>query len=704
MKRGQARFGRGRPVGFRKSASYGMPTPMSAPKYLSRIRNFGIMAHIDAGKTTVSERMLFVTGKTHKIGEVHDGKATMDWMTDEQERGITITSAVTEFEWADHEMHLIDTPGHVDFTIEVERSLRVLDGAVAVLDGVAGVEPQTETVWRQADKYNVPRLALVNKLDRTGADFAFCVDSLVSRFGDHCVPIQLPVGQDSGFKGIVDLLEMEARVWERDDPLHFEVLPELPDRAAAEQAREALIEKLADLDDDIALAYLEGEEIDIETLRAAIRKATIAGQLVPVLCGSALHNRGIPPLLDAVVAYLPSPAEVPPIEGQIPGKGEEIGTRAPDDKGPMCALAYKVQIMEDGRRMVYLRIYSGTFRSGVTYANPLRDHKDKASRVFLMHANKRTRVEKAEAGRIVGVLGLKNTSTGDTICDMSDPIILETVGAYEPVINQTIEPESLRLRDKLVEVLAKLAEEDPTFRYLEDEETGDLVVSGMGELHLEVIASRIGRDFKIDVRMGQPQVVLMETLKGSADNTAVFERAQENDKLHGEVTVRVDPGERGGGLTFTNKATDAFLTEELIAAIREGALEGTKAGPLEGFPMDDVAITLLGAVWREDWSKLLGFKIAAGIAVREATQKAGAAILEPIMSVEITVPDENVGDVIGGVNTRRGRVDNIEDRGKTKVVTASVPLQRMFGYSTEIRNLTQGRGVYDMRFSHYDRA
>ncbi len=674
-----------------------------AAKYMHRIRNFGIMAHIDAGKTTVSERMLFITGKTHKIGEVHDGEATMDWMLQEQERGITITSAVTQFEWSGHELHLIDTPGHVDFTIEVERSLRVLDGAIAVFDGVAGVESQSETVWRQADKYNVPRLGFINKLDRMGADFEKAVASMHGRFGEHCVPIQIPIGTESGFKGVVDLLKMEALTWERDDPTEVTRLDSLPDPAAAEAAREHLIERLADFDDDIALAYLEGDPIDIESLQAAIRSATIAGKMVPVLCGSALHNRGVPPLLDAVVAYLPSPADIPDVTGTDP-RTDEIVARPPSDKAPLCALAYKVQIMDDGRRLVYFRVYSGVLRVGEAIQVPGRSKKEKASRIFEMHSNKRKRIEKARAGQIVGALGLKKAHTGDTLCALAAPIQLERVEAYDPVISQTIEPETLRERDKMLEVLAKLVEEDPTFRVREDVDTGETLISGMGELHLEVIADRMRREFGIDVRVGKPQVVLMETLKGSAEESAVFEREQDDDRLFGSVRVRVEPAERGTGLLFENQADELFLKPPLVALIRDGALEGTKAGPLEGYPMDDVKITLLGATWKDGWSQPIAYKIAAGIAVRDAAIKAGSALLEPIMHAEITVPDEALGEVISGVNSRRGRVEDIIDRGVTKVVEAMVPLQRMFGYTTELRSVSQGRGVYVMRFSHYDRA
>ena len=679
-------------------------TQRPTPKYLSKIRNIGIMAHIDAGKTTVTERMLYITGKTHKIGEVHDGEATMDWMVQEQERGITITSAVTQFQWAGHEIHLIDTPGHVDFTIEVERSLRVLDGAVAVFDGVAGVESQTETVWRQADKYEVPRLAFVNKLDRLGADFDKAVTSMHERFGEHCVPIQIPIGAEGDFKGVVDLITMEGFVWERGDPINAMKLESLPDPDAAAAARETMIERLSDFDDDIAMAFLEGEDIAVDDIKATIRKATIARKLVPVLCGSALHDRGVPLLLDAVVAYLPSPGEIPPVKGTNPIDPEDIGTRPPDDKAPLCALAYKVQLMDDGRRLVYLRLYSGTLNVGEGISNPSRGLKEKPSRVFLMHANKRTRVEKVRAGQIVGVLGLKKTCTGDTICDPRNQIVLEAVGGYDPVISQTIEPETLRLRDKLHEVLAKMAEEDPTFRYEEDKETGDLLIRGMGELHLEIKADRIRREFKIDVRIGKPQVVLMETLTGTADAEATFEREQEEDRLHGSVQVRVSPDARGAGVSFVNEAQDAFLNAALLKAIQDGAMEGVKAGPKEGYPMDDVKITLLSATWREDWSQPLGFKIAAGIAVRDAAEKAGSALLEPIMDVEVTVAEESVGEIIGGINARRGRIENIVDRGDTKVVEARVALQRMFGYTTELRSVTQGRGAYSMVFNCYDRV
>ncbi len=689
-----------------------MTIERKVPKYLSKIRNIGIMAHIDAGKTTVSERMLFITGKTHKMGEVHDGEATMDWMVQEQERGITITSAVTQFLWKGMEFHLIDTPGHVDFTIEVERSLRVLDGAVAVFDAVHGVESQTETVWRQANKYKVPRLCFVNKLDRIGADFERAMTSIHERLGKHCVPIQMPVGVESGFKGVVDLVRMQAYLWANEDPANFATVAP-PDMAAAKAAREAMLERVADVDDAIAEAYLEGQEIGVETLIAAIRKATIAGVMVPVLCGSALHNKGIPPLLDAVVDYLPSPGDIPDITGILPvfdAKGlvatddPTFVTRPPDDKAPLAALAYKVQIMEDGRRMAYVRIYSGTLVAGEPVFNTTRRQEEKPARLFEMHANKRTKIEKATAGYIVGVM-MRHAYTGDTLCSPKHPILLEPVGLYEPVISQTIEPNSLRERDKLLETLGKLAEEDPTFRWEEEKSTGDLLIRGMGELHLDVLADRIKREFGVDVRVGKPQVVLLETIVKSADATGLFLRDTDDDKIHGEVRIRVEPNERGQGVRFENAATEAFITPALLAGIREGAIEGTKAGPLGGFPMDDVVVTLLGATWRDGLSQPLAFKIAGSIAVREAAKSAGTAYLEPIMRAEMTVPDENVGEVIGSVNQRRGQVENISDAGVgAKLVECDVPLQRMFGYSTELRSITQGRGSFQMRFARYDRV
>jgi elongation factor G len=550
----------------------------------------------------------------------------------------------------------------------------------------------------------VPRLGFVNKLDRIGADFEKSLESMHKRLGNHCIPIQLPIGIENKFKGVVDLVAMTAYVWDGDDPSAFQTVAP-PDAAEAAAAREALVERVADLDDDIAVAYLDGQDIDAATLKAAIRVLTIAGKMVPVLCGSALHNTGIPPLLDAVNDYLPSPGDVPDVHGTIPNKPDsEIITRPPDDKAPLSALAYKVQIMEDGRRMAYVRIYSGTLVVGEPVLNSTRKQEEKPARLFEMHANKRTKIEKAVAGQIVGVM-MRHAFTGDTLCSPKHPILLEPVGIYEPVISQTIEPITLRDRDKLLETLGKLAEEDPTFRWGEDKETGDCLIRGMGELHLEILADRVKREFGVEVRVGRPQVALMETLVRSADAVGLFLRDTDEDKIHGEVRIRLEPNERGKGLEFKNAATDAFLTPALVDQIREGALEGTKAGPLSGSPMDDVVITLLGATWRDGFSQTLAFKIAGGIAVREAAVKAGTAYLEPIMRAEITVPDDHVGEIIGSVNQRRGTVENVAEAGAgAKLIEADVPLQRMFGYSTELRSITQGRGQFQMRFARYDRV
>ena len=673
------------------------------PKYMPRIRNLGIMAHIDAGKTTVTERMLFVTKKIHKMGEVHDGQATMDYMVQEQERGITITSAVTSFDWGNHELHLIDTPGHVDFTIEVERSLRVLDGAVAVFDAANGVESQTETVWHQADKYRVPRLAFVNKMDRVGADFEASVRSMHTLLGKHCAPIHLPIGVEGTFRGAVDLVTLRAITWDGEDPATPIVSDVLPDPDGAELARGELVERVADVDDQVAELYLEGQPVDAVTLKAAIRRATIAGKLVPVLCGSALKNNGIPTLLDAVVDYLPAPSDLPDTVGHVPATGAPA-TRPPDDKAPLCALAYKVQLSEDARKMVFVRIYSGTLEVGADVLNTTRGKTERAARLFLVHANQRARLDKAHAGQIVAVMGLKDAATGDTLCDPKHPILMERIGAYEPVISQKIEPETLRDRDKLIEVLGKLAEEDPTFRVTEDKETGDTLISGMGELHLDVLADRVKREFNLPVRVGRPQVVFMEAINGEGTAVGEFEREQEQARLFGRVTVKVAPRERGAGTTWRCDATDAFLDQKLKDLIREGMLEGVKAGPLQGFPVEDVELVLLSAEWRDGWSNPIAYRIAGSIAVRNALKEASPCLLEPIMACEVNVPDEFLGDVIGSLNARRGRVDDIEDRGPRKIVRAHVPLQRMFGYSTELRSVTQGRGQYAMHFAHYDQA
>ncbi|GMV39225.1 MAG: elongation factor G [Myxococcales bacterium] len=673
------------------------------PKWLGRIRNIGIMAHIDAGKTTVTERLLFCAGRSHKMGEVHDGQATMDWMPQEQERGITITSAVTSFEWADHELHLIDTPGHVDFTIEVERSLRVLDGAIAVFDGVAGVEPQSETVWRQADHYHVPRVAFVNKMDRIGADFAAAVESMRSHFAQTIVPIQLPIGFEGGFRGVVDLVERRAMVWASDDPRDTLTLDALPPdvQGDVERARTELVECLADVSDEIATRYLEGEELDAATLRDALREGCLSTKLVPVLCGSALRNKGIPPLLDAACAYLPSPADVAEITGTHPTTGANE-TRSHDEKGPLCALVFKVSMMDDGRRMAFVRIYSGSLAESDDVFNVGRGFKEKVSRIFLMHARSRTRTERAKCGYLVGVLGLKRSMTGDTLTGPTAPLLLERIEAYEPVISRSIEPLTLREKEKLDEALARFVDEDPTFRVSDDPQTGQTLIRGMGELHLEIIVDRLRREFDVEARVGSPEVVYQETATVAAEAEDTFYRKTDEEELFGHVRIRVEPHRRGAGNDFIDLAPAGWLSDGYRQAIREGTFEAMKAGVIEGYDVQDVRVCLLDAENRPGASKPLAYKIAASTAVRKALREARCELLQPIMKAEIVVPDEYVGEVIGSINARRGRIDNLHDRPKAKVLEASVALRRMFGYSTELRSITQGRASFTMQFARYD--
>ncbi len=671
----------------------------------AHIRNMGIMAHIDAGKTTLTERLLYLTGRIHQMGEVHEGQATMDWMVQEQERGITITSAVTTFSWANCDVHLIDTPGHVDFTIEVERSLRVLDGVVTVLDGVAGVEPQTETVWRQADKFGVPRFVFVNKLDRMGASYERCLQSLRETFGHDrtIVPVQIPVGEEGDHVGVVDLIGMKALRWLTDDPIDT-IVEDIPSglRAAAEDARARMIELLADHDARIEEAFLEGLDVPDDVIIAALRAGTIANRIVPVLCGSALKNRGIPPVLDAIVRYLPSPDDMAVYSGFDP-KTEEIVERPLGPKGPLCALAYKVMIMEDGRRMTFVRIYSGKLKVGESILNVNKKVEEKPSRIFVMHANQRTRVESADAGTIVGVLGLKETRTGDTICDPKHPLSLESIAGKEPVIYQAVEPMTSAEKDKLDEVLNKLAEEDPTFRTFEDPETGERVISGMGELHLEIIVDRVKRQFGLETRVGKPQVVFKETITGTATETALFDRVHEEKRLYGSVRMTVAAGERGSGIVFRSKCTKVpFNTPEWLNVVREGAVEAVKSGPIQGNAMDDILVTFEDADYIEGVSVPLAYRIAANEAVRRACEKAGPAQMEPIMVVEISVPDEGLGAAIASVNERKGRVENMTETPQYRMVKAKVPLRAMFGYAKDLRTRTQGRGTFQMKFSHYD--
>jgi elongation factor G len=669
----------------------------------ARIRNMGIMAHIDAGKTTLTERLLFITGRIHRMGEVHEGAATMDWMPQEQERGITITSAVTTFEWKGCDVHLIDTPGHVDFTIEVERSLRVLDGVITVLDGVAGVEPQTETVWRQADKFGVPRFVFINKLDRMGASFDRCLTSLRNHFGHSRVilPLQIPIGEESAHRGCVDLIRMKAMTWEGDDPAAT-TEGEVPEALAGQavEARNRMVELLADLDDGIAQKYLDGMPVD-ESIRGVIRRETIAGRCIPVLCGSALRNKGIPPVLDAIVHYFPSPDDVGIVRGTDPKTLQEV-TRPLLPSEPLATLAFKVQIMEDGRRMTYVRVYSGRMKVGDSTLNVSRNIEEKISRIFLMHANQRQRVDHVECGNIVGVLGLKKTSTGDTLTDPDHPILLEPISGKDPVIYQAVEPMTSADKEKLDQTLDRLAEEDPTFRSYEDKETGERLMCGMGELHLEILADRLNRQFGLETRVGKPQVVYRETITANASATAVFDRVHEDKRLFGKVTVRVEPLERGAGIRFDNRCSAPFFVGEFLDAAKEGALEAAKSGPVEGHSMDDLLVIIEEAGFVDGVSAPIGYRIAASEAAARACRSANPRKMEPVMRVEITVPEEYVGAAISSINERKGKVERMAEQAGYRVVRAEVSLRSMFGYSKDIRTRTQGRGTFSMEFSHYD--
>ena len=679
--------------------------PPAAERRLRAIRNIGIMAHIDAGKTTLTERLLFVAGRTHKMGEVHDGLAVMDWMDLERERGITITSAVTSFEWRGHELHLIDTPGHVDFTIEVERSLRVLDGAVAVFDAVQGVEPQSETVWRQADRYHVPRIAFANKMDRVGADFAMTVASMRRRFPDQVIaPVHRPIGAEAEFAGFEDLVAGRAlRFTDVADPRAFMAVEGLS--AEAEADRQALVEKLADVDDAIADAVLADAPVDEPLLRGAIRRATLTGRFVPVLCGSALRNKGVPQVLDAVCDWLPSPLEVPPVAGTDPKTGEPA-TRAADDRAPLAALAFKVSLLDEKRRHVFLRVYSGKISEGDSVWNANQRRFEKVSRVLLMHAVQKKPMPSLGAGQIFAVTGLKETRTGDTLCDPAHPIVLERIGAYEPVISQAIEAQSLPDRDLLLEALARISDEDPSFRFGEDADTGQLLVSGMGELHLEIIAERLRREFRLAVRTGQPQVLMRETITDAAEASATFERTTEEVELFGQVTVQIAPLQRGAGFRFRVAPAAAalpFLRADVRDAIEQGAREAAEAGVLEGYPLQDLEVVLAGAAAREGASKPVAFKVAAADAVRDAAARARPVLLEPVMKLEVLVPGEHLGAVIGSLDARKGTILDVSDRGAAvKAITCEAPLRSMFGYATELRSLTQGRAVFTMRFDRFD--
>lgn len=670
---------------------------------LKKTRNIGIIAHIDAGKTTITERVLYYTGRSHKMGEVHDGEAVMDWMPEEQERGITITSAATTCTWLGHTINIIDTPGHVDFTIEVERSLRILDGAIGVFCAVGGVEPQSETVWHQADRYGVPKLAFVNKLDRPGANFYGTVQMMRDRLGATPLILQLPWGQEEGFHGVIDLLEMSAIVWNEDDlGASFQKIA-IPEDYMQEaiRRRESILEILADSDDSIMEKYLSEEEIDNQSIKRALRQGTIKLKLVPVFCGAALRNKGIQPLLDGIVEFLPSPLDVPPVTGINP-KTKEPDSRTASTQESLSSLAFKVA-MDQGRRMTYLRIYSGIMRQGSLVYNSTKDVIERVARVMRMHANKRERIDQALCGDIVAVMGLKQTTTGDTLCEEGHPILLESMDFDEPVMSMAVEPKQLREQERLLDTLKKVADEDPTFKFASDEDTGQIVISGMGELHLEVLAQRLKREFLLDVNTGKPQVVYRETISDTAAVEKVFDREWGGAMHFAGIKIEVSPLERGKGSKFVNNCSNPLMTEEFIASVEEGVKEASGSGVLMGYPMVDVQATLLDATAKEALSTPLSFKIVASMAFNEACELASPVLLEPIMRVEVLVPEEFVGDVIGDLNTRGGRIERITTKGTVKILAAVAPLSKMFGYSTALRSASQGRATFTMQFSHYDK-
>jgi len=677
---------------------------MSANVKIGNVRNIGIIAHIDAGKTTVTERILYYTGRSHRIGEVHDGEAVMDWMPDEQERGITITSAVTSCQWKNTEIHIIDTPGHVDFTIEVERSLRVLDGAIGVFSAVEGVEPQSETVWRQADKYKVPKIAFINKLDRVGADFFGTVEMMKERLHAQPLILQLPSGVEDDFQTIIDLIQWNEVAWD-DETLGAayeirEIAPEFID--TAEEHREKLIETVAEYDDDLMEAYLAETPIDTAKLMSAIRKATIDLKLVPVLCGAALKNKGIQPLLDAIVQFLPSPIDVPPIEGAHPESGEIIQC-IPKDSQPLAALIFKVAMME-GRKLSFVRVYSGQLKVGSEVFNPARNEKEKISRILRMHANRRERVDRAGAGNIVGVVGLKGSSTGETLCTQEHPVLLEKIEFYEPVISIAVEPKTHADQEKMDEVLTKFMAEDPTLTVRKDEDTGQTILSGMGELHLEIIISRMQREFRTNVNVGKPQVVYRETIEKPSKAKVIFDKEITGQRQFGEVSLSLTPLSRGGGKIFTSEISDDTLPPVFIAAVEKGVMESLESGALIGYPVVDVEVKLTAATYKESLGTELAYTVSASMACKEALSKGDPFLLEPIMTVEIFVPEAFIGDVIGDLNSRGGKIESIEHKGGAQVISATVPLSQMFGYSTTLRSASQGRGTFSMQFSHFDRS
>jgi elongation factor G len=670
---------------------------------LDRYRNIGIMAHIDAGKTTTTERVLYYTGKSYKIGEVHEGTATMDWMEQEQERGITITSAATTCFWNDHRINIIDTPGHVDFTIEVERSLRVLDGAVAVFDGVAGVEPQSETVWRQADKYKVPRMCFINKLDRTGANFEMCVDMIRDRLGARPMVLYLPIGIEGSFKGLVDLVENRAIIWLEESlgaKFEYQEIPaDLVDAAA--EARQHMIEMAVEQDDEVMEHYLEGNEPDVATLKALIRKGTLNFSFVPVLCGSAFKNKGVQPMLDGVVDYLPSPLDVPPIQG-LKLDGETVDERPAEDSAPFAGLAFKIMTDPFVGTLTFVRIYSGKLESASLVMNSVKDKKEKVGRMLLMHANDREDIKEAFAGDIVALVGLKDTTTGDTLCAANAPIILERMEFPDPVIEVAVEPKTKADQEKMGVALHRLAQEDPSFRVSSDQESGQTIIKGMGELHLEILVDRMKREFKVEANVGAPQVAYRESLAKKVDVDYTHKKQSGGSGQFGRIKFTVEPGERGSGVIFVDEIKGGNVPKEYIPSVEKGIREIAATGSLIGFPIIDFKATLYDGGYHDVDSSALAFEITGRGGMREAAQKAGIKLLEPIMKVEVVTPEDYLGDVIGDLNSRRGQIQGTDSRGNAQVVEAMVPLANMFGYVNELRSFSQGRAQYTMQFSHYD--
>ena len=668
---------------------------------LENTRNIGIMAHIDAGKTTTTERILYYTGKTHKIGEVHEGGAVMDWMAQEQERGITITSAATTVAWRDTQINIIDTPGHVDFTMEVERSLRVLDGAIALFCSVGGVEPQSETVWRQADKYGIPRIAFVNKMDRIGADFYRGLEMMVERLGANPVALQIPIGREAEFRGIVDLVEMNATLYADELGTAFEVV-DIPDelRPLADEYRLKLIEAVADHDDHLLEAYLEGEEITVEHLREVIRKATLDISIIPVFCGSAFKNKGVQPLMDAVVEFLPSPLDVPPVSG-IDARGEEE-TREPYDDAPFAALAFKVAVDPYVGKLTYFRVYSGTLKAGSYVQNASKDKRERISRILQMHANHREDRDEIFAGELAAAVGLKYTTTGESLCEIGEPIILESMEFPEPVIFVAIEPKTKADEERLGNSLQRLADEDPTFRVHTDEETGQTIIAGMGELHLEIIVDRLVREFNVGANVGRPQVAYRETIRRKVEKVeGRFVRQSGGRGQFGHVVIAMEPNLPGGGYEFESRIMGGSIPREYIPSVDAGIQEAMSSGVLAGYPVVDIKVALVHGSYHEVDSSDMAFKIAGSMAFKSAVQKAGPVLLEPMMAVEVVTPAEFMGDVMGDLSSRRGHIEGMEPRGNGQVITASVPLSTMFGYATDVRSATQGRATYTMQFKHY---